>query len=197
MQQRIIKGMTYIIAVIVLALPLAYAATDTYTAVNSNKYEYGSSGTITSYKPAITNSVSSDHRDYMVYTVSGKKHTIGAGMNWYKTNAGSIIGWLMVYVHDPSNTSYQGVHYVYSGYTYTQNSVTVSASTCKATSSTSTTCNPAASACCWIGSVVDTNTGYSLRKGRCYSTLIIPTLQLALLEQLAEHSQTTLQTRIH
>ncbi|GBC73499.1 hypothetical protein HRbin04_00902 [archaeon HR04] len=155
----------------VLTLPLAYAATDTYTAVNSNKYEYGSRGTITSYKPAITNNVSSDHRDYMVYTVSGKKHTIGAGMNWYKTNAGSIIGWLMVYVHDPSNSSYQGVHYVYSGYTYTQNSVTVSASTCKATSSTSTTCNPAASGYCLIGSVVDPNTGYSLSKGHCYGTV--------------------------
>lgn len=57
MQQRIIKCVTYI-AVMMLTLPLAYAATDTYTAVNSNKYEYGSRGTITSYKPAIMNNVS-------------------------------------------------------------------------------------------------------------------------------------------
>lgn len=179
-------------------LPLAYGVTDpdTYVAVNSNKYEYGSSGTITSYKPAIANNVSSDRRDYMVYTAS-KKHTIGAGMDWYKTNTGSVIGWLMVYVHDSSNSSYQDVHYIYSGYTYTQNSVTVSASTCKATSSTSQTCNPASSGYCWIGSVVDTNTGYSLRKGRCYGTINNTNFTLIFLEQLAEHSQHTVQTRIH
>ncbi|MEM4398416.1 MAG: hypothetical protein QXV18_01210 [Candidatus Nitrosocaldus sp.] len=119
----------------------------------------------------LINNVSSIGITWMVYTVSGKKHTIGAGMDWYKTNTGSIIvGWLTVYVHDPSNASYQGVHYVYSGYVYTQSSVTVDASTCKATSSTSTACNPAATGYCWIGSVVDPSRGYPLRKGHCYGT---------------------------
>lgn len=75
----------------------------------------------------------------------------------------------MVYIHDLSNTSYQGVHYVYQCYTYTQNSVNVSASICKATSSISTICNTAASGYCWKA-LVDPNKDYSLRKGRCYDT---------------------------
>ncbi len=57
---------------------------------------------------------------------------------WYKTNTGSIIGYLMVYVHDPSNTSYKGVHYVYSGYVHTSSSVNIRAVTCKASTDTST-----------------------------------------------------------
>ncbi len=44
-----------------------------------------------------------------------------------------------MYMIDPAHLT--KVCTIYSGYTYTQNSVTVGATTCKATSSTSTSCN--------------------------------------------------------
>ncbi len=141
---------------------------DTYHALNSDKLEYGSHATITSYQPSINNTTA--HRDYMVYvTHPSSGHTIGAGAHWHYWTSNNARGFLTVYIHDPSTTSWQGIHYIsvdniYSG------SVTINSTACKASTSTSTTCNPGATGSCWIGMVVNPNNGHGFSKGRCYGT---------------------------
>jgi hypothetical protein len=152
-------------------LPISYANgidKDTYHAVNSNRLEYGSRATITSYQPSMNNTTA--HRDYMVYVVQpSSQHTIGAGIEWFYWTSNNIRGFLTVYIHDPSTTSWQGIHYIYINKIYSD-SVTISSTVCKASTSTSSTCNPTATGSCWIGTVVNTNDGHGFSAGRCYGS---------------------------
>ena len=76
---------------------------------------------------------------------------------------------MTVYIHDPSTTSWEGIHWIYIDRIYS-GSVTINSMVCKASTSTSTTCNPGATGSCWIGAVVNPNDGHGFSKGRCYGT---------------------------
>lgn len=88
------------LSVIVVALStnalVTHAATNTYLAVNGRDVlEARVSGNITTYTPSFGNN---DHRDYMLYMVSGRGDTIGAGVQWWKHPSYGLMNRLIVYI---------------------------------------------------------------------------------------------------
>lgn len=99
------KKISAIVAVISMALLLTTpiiaeaAKRDIKVAVNSNKTEVGSKGSIDVITPSISSTA--DHRDYMVYVVKVDTFTFGAGLHFIKSGT-SVVSHYLAYSFTPS-----------------------------------------------------------------------------------------------